>query len=235
MKTAAVYLRVSKDDGSQTVDNQRPEVMQMASGRGYQVPEAFVFTDEASGAGGREARPALDALLDAAARGKFSAVFVWRLDRFSRDDSFHGGALLLGELDRFGVALLSHQQTWLDTSGPFRNALVQFALCLAADERRTLIERTKRGIERARREGTKSGKPIGRAPAQASKALLARAAQLREPERAGEQPAPWRYVADRLAREGFENVPNHATLGRLCTKAYPGLPRVPPGRRPPLR
>lgn len=229
MKTAAVYLRVSKDDGSQTVANQRPEVMQMASGRGYSVALEHVYEDDDSGAKGRDERPALDRLMNAAARGKFSAVFVWSLDRFSRDDSFHGGALMLGDLDRFGVALLSHQQTWMDTSGPFRTGLVQFALCMAADERKKLIERTKRGIDRARREGTRSGKSIGRQPAQASTALLARARALRLASL--DAPPSWREIAGQLGADGFVNVPNHATLGRLCTKAYPDLPRLPAGRR----
>jgi DNA invertase Pin-like site-specific DNA recombinase len=163
--------------------------------------------------------------LDAAARGKFAAVLVWKLDRFSRDDSFLGGVLMIGELDRFGVALLSHQQTWIDTAGPFRNVFVQLSITLAAEERRTLIERTKRGIDRARREGTRSGKAIGRPRAQASAALLARAAQLRRlnPDRG------WRYVVGMLEAGGFANVPNHATLCRLCTKAYPDLPRGEPG------
>jgi hypothetical protein len=39
----------------------------------------------------------------------------------------------------------------------------------------------------------------------------------------------WREIARTLIGEGFENVPNHATLCRLCTKAYPDLPRGEPG------
>jgi DNA invertase Pin-like site-specific DNA recombinase len=226
VKPAAVYLRVSRDDGTMSVENQRPEVMQMAAGRGYAVAPEHVFTDAESGAKGRDERPALDAMMDAAARGKFEAVFIWRLDRLSRDDTAYGGALLLADLDRFNVATLSHQQTWLDTAGPFRTPLVQFAFSMAADERKTLIDRTKRGIARARREG----KVIGRPPALASAALLGRARELRAPERGlGEPPATWRYVARQLAKEGFANVPNFATLARLCTKTYPDTPRGTPG------
>jgi DNA invertase Pin-like site-specific DNA recombinase len=228
---AAIYLRVSKDDGSQTVENQRPEVMQMATGRGYEVAPEHIYEDQASGAKGREGRPALDRLLDAAARGKFRAVFVWALDRLSRDDSYTGGAALLGELDRYNVAVLSHQETWLDTSGPFRVVLVSFAMLIAADFRRRLIARTNAGIDRSRAQLKKSGRywnerkkkfitHIGRAPSQASDALIDAAAGHR-------RRAPndgWRVIARSMRLRGFENVPSATTLRRLCTKRYPDLP-----------
>ena len=169
MIPAAIYVRVSKDDGSQTADNQLPDVQQMAVGRGYVVAPEHVYSDEASGAKGADERPALAAMLQAAARGRFKAVFVWRLDRLSRDDTFRGGLQMIGELDRFGVALLSHGETWIDTAGPFRSVLVQISLTLAAEERRVLIDRTKAGIARARVKGTRSGRPIGRAAGRALK------------------------------------------------------------------
>jgi len=220
MIPAAIYLRVSKDDGTQTVENQRPDVQQMAAARGYVVAPDHVYEDRASGAKGREARPALDRLLDDAARGKFRAVFVWALDRLSRDDSYTGGAALLGELDRYNVAVLSHQETWLDTSGPFRGVLVSFAMLIAADFRRRLIARTNAGIARARREGTKSGKPIGRPPVPASDQLIDAAAGHRR--RAPQD--GWRVIARSMRLRGFQNVPNATTLRRLCTKRFPDLP-----------
>ncbi len=204
MTPAAVYLRVSKDDGSQTVDNQRPEVMQMAEGRGFVVDPSHVYVDEASGAKGREERPAFDALMTAAARGRFRAIFVWALDRFSRDDSFLGGLLMVGELDRYGVALLSHQETWVDTAGPFRSVFVHISMKLAASERRRLIERTKAGIARARAEGTHVGRP----KALASDPLLDAAEDLRR------RGLGWRSVA-KLLSGSYANVPSFPTLARL--------------------
>ena len=159
MIPAAIYVRVSKDDGTQTTDNQLPDVQQMAAGRGYVVAPEHLYEDEASGAKGTDERPALAAMLQAAARGRFKAVFVWRLDRLSRDDTFRGGLQMIGELDRFGVALLSHGETWIDTAGPFRSVLVQISLTLAAEERRVLIERTRAGIARAKAAGVHCGRP----------------------------------------------------------------------------
>jgi DNA invertase Pin-like site-specific DNA recombinase len=38
---AAIYLRVSKSDGSQSTDNQRPEVEQLARARGFEVVRVY--------------------------------------------------------------------------------------------------------------------------------------------------------------------------------------------------
>lgn len=236
MTPAAIYVRVSKEDGSQTTDNQLPDVQQMASGRGYIVAPEHVYSDEASGAKGADERPALAALLQAAARGRFKAVFVWRLDRLSRDDTFRGGLQMIGELDRFGVALLSHQETWIDTAGPFRMVFVQISLTLAAEERRVLITRTKAGIARARVKGTKSGRPIGVPPAAIPDWVGDRAAAL---VRSG---SSWRRAWAVLAKVGAlpayrggkrdGRVPTVAALYRACTKRYPDLlPATPPKSR----
>jgi DNA invertase Pin-like site-specific DNA recombinase len=213
---------VSKDDGSQTIENQRPEVMQMALGRGFDVEPSHVFEDGASGAKGDRDRPGLAALLTSAARGKFRVVFVWAYDRISRDDTFYGGLLMIGELDRFNVGIVSHQEPHIDSAGPFRNALVSISVTLAAQERKKLIERTKRGIERARRDGTRSGKPIGRPRTPASDELLEAAAAHRR--RTGGLDG-WRVIARSMRLRGFANVPHGMTLGRLCTKRFPDLPR----------
>src|SRR5271165_4581320 len=45
---AAIYLRVSKADGSQSVENQRPEVEQLARARGFDVVR--VYEEQASAA-----------------------------------------------------------------------------------------------------------------------------------------------------------------------------------------
>jgi DNA invertase Pin-like site-specific DNA recombinase len=154
---AAIYLRVSKDDGTMTVENQRAPLIQMALGRGYEV--GTVYTDRVSGAKGERDRPGLAALFQDAARGQFQAVLVWALDRFSRDGSFTGGLRMVGELDRFRVALLSHEETYIDTAGPFREPLVALALKLAEGERHKLIERTKAGLARAKASGKRLGRP----------------------------------------------------------------------------
>lgn len=58
-----------------------------------------------------------------------------------------------------GVPVLSVREGWLDTSGPVRPLLVAIFGWVAEQERTRLIERTKAGVERARRQGKRLGRP----------------------------------------------------------------------------
>lgn len=162
MKVAAVYLRVSTD--RQTVENQRDEVERLARARGF---DPVVYEEVESAA---KSRPVLDRLLADAHAGRVAAVAVWALDRMHR--SMTGAINTVLQLDRLGVPVLSVREPWLDTSGPVRPLLVAIFGWVAEQERARLVERTKAGIERARREG----KRIGRPPA--SPILLRAAAEL---------------------------------------------------------
>ena len=69
----------------------------------------------------------------------------------------------LGELHAKGVDLYLHQQG-IDTTTPAGKAMFQMMAVFAEFERSMIVERVKSGTARARVTGTKSGKPIGRAP-----------------------------------------------------------------------
>jgi DNA invertase Pin-like site-specific DNA recombinase len=148
-KTCAVYLRISTD--RQTVENQAAEVRQLAVARGY---EPVVYEEVESAA---KARPVLDRMLSDVRAGRVRAVAVWALDRLHR--SMTGAINTVLELDRLGAPVLSVREGWLDTSGPVRPLLVAIFGWVAEQERTRLIERTKAGLERARREGTPLGRP----------------------------------------------------------------------------
>jgi DNA invertase Pin-like site-specific DNA recombinase len=148
-RRCAVYLRVSTD--RQTVANQGAEVSRLAEARGY---EPVVYEEVESAA---KARPILDRMLADARAGRIQAVAVWALDRLHR--SMVGGMQTVLELDRLGVQVLSVREGWLDTSGPVRPLLVAIFGWVAEQERARLIERTRAGLERARREGKRLGRP----------------------------------------------------------------------------
>jgi DNA invertase Pin-like site-specific DNA recombinase len=150
-KTAAVYLRVSSD--RQTVENQRAEVEQLASARGF----TLVIYEEVESAA--KARPVFDRMLKDARAGRVQAVAFWALDRLHR--SMKGAVDDVLELDRLGVRVLSVRESWLDTEGPVRPLLVAIFGWVAEQERARLIERTKAGLARARAQG----KRLGRLPA----------------------------------------------------------------------
>lgn len=153
-KRVATYIRVSSDD--QTTANQVPEVEQLAAQRGE-----VVLRYEETGSAVKH-RPAFERMLRDARRGAFDVLVIWAIDRFGR--SMVGNLNDLLELDRIGVQVVSVRESWLDTSGPTRMLLVAMFSWVAEQERAQLVERTKAGMRRAKRFGTKSGKRIGRAP-----------------------------------------------------------------------
>jgi len=69
------YMRVSKADGSQTLDLQRDALL--AAG----VERRHIYEDRASGR--TEARPGLDAVRKALREG--DTLVVWKLDRLGRN------------------------------------------------------------------------------------------------------------------------------------------------------
>lgn len=146
---AAVYVRVSTD--RQTVQNQLADLERLAQARGYEV---IVYEEVESAA---KARLVLDRLLADARAGRVQAVAVWALDRLHR--SMVGAIQTVLELDRLGVRVLSARESWLDTDSPVRPLLVAIFGWVAEQERTRLIERTKAGMERARTEGKKIGRP----------------------------------------------------------------------------
>lgn len=149
MPRAALYIRVSTD--RQTGSNQVAEVQQLARARGF---EPVLYEEVESAA---KARPVLDKMMGDVRAGRIQGVVVWALDRLHR--SMTGAINTVLECDRLGVPVLSVREGWLDTSGPVRPLLVAIFGWVAEQERARLIERTKAGLERARREGKRIGRP----------------------------------------------------------------------------
>ncbi|MFC1590578.1 recombinase family protein [Candidatus Omnitrophota bacterium] len=154
----AIYARVSKNDESQDPQNQLEPLRKYAKALGGDVVEEYI--DLASGGGAADRVSFLRMLKDADKR-KFDLVLIWALDRLSRE----GISNTLGYLERLkrnGVAVKSLQESWLDTRDEgLGQLLIAIFSWVAAQERKRIIERTKAGLERARRNGTKLGRPDG--------------------------------------------------------------------------
>ena len=149
----AFYLRVST--GSQTTENQRRELEAIASQRNWNVVE--VYEDAGiSGAQGRDKRPALDAMLKDATRGRFDIVAAWSVDRLGR--SLQDLVGLLSELHALRIHLYLHRQA-LDTTTPSGLALFQMLGVFSQFERAMIQERVKAGLARARGKGKVLGRP----------------------------------------------------------------------------
>ena len=161
---AAIYVRVSTASKSKQGDAinfiQNPEVQEeplraMVAQRGWSLHR--VYPDRASGS--KERRPGLDALMGDARRGLFDVVVVWRFDRFAR--SVKQLVLALEEFRALGIDFISHQEA-LDTSTPMGKAMFTIIAAMAELERSIIRERVVSGLEHARRNGTRSGRAVGR-------------------------------------------------------------------------
>ena len=150
---AAIYSRVST--AAQSTENQRYELERVSQARGW----TFVahYSDQGiSGEKGRSDRPGLDALLRAATRREIDLIAVWSLDRLGR--SLQHLVETVNELQAVGVDLYIHQQA-LDTSTPAGKLAFSVFGALAEYERELIRERVRAGIERAKRNGVKLGRP----------------------------------------------------------------------------
>jgi DNA invertase Pin-like site-specific DNA recombinase len=151
---AALYLRVSLDDGRQTVENQRLELTEFCKRMGWEIVEEF--SDRKSGKS--LDRPGFKAMMDSASKRKFDVLVFWSLDRLARS-----GVLdvlqTFQQLKGWGVAYRSLQEAYLDSLGPFADVIVSLLATLAKIEREKIRERTLAGLARARKQGKTLGRP----------------------------------------------------------------------------
>ena len=152
-KRAAIYLRVSTD--GQTTENQRRVLKKVARQSGWDVVE--VYEDAGiSGAKGRKGRPAFDELCKDATRRQFDVVMAWSVDRLGR--SLQDLVGFLADLHAVNVDLFLHQQG-VDTTTPAGKAMFQMMGVFAEFERTMIQVRVKAGLERAKAQGVKLGRP----------------------------------------------------------------------------
>jgi DNA invertase Pin-like site-specific DNA recombinase len=150
---AAIYCRVST--GEQELENQREALLRAAEARGWRVVAVY----EDIGSGAKFDREGFRKLLQDAAKRKFDAIYVWALDRLSRE-GLARTVQLIEQLDKWGIKIISHTEPYLDTSNELvRSILLAVIATLAKLERQKISERTKAGLERARRQGKKLGRP----------------------------------------------------------------------------
>ncbi len=158
MSKVALYVRVSTD--GQSVNNQERELREVAKAKGWEIVEVYNDTG-ISGAKGRDGRPALDKALREAVQGRYSVLAVWSVDRLGR--SLQDLLSTLAELQGAGCDLYLHRQA-VDTRTPSGKAMFQMLGVFAEFERTMIQARVRAGLARARVQGTKSGRPIGRPP-----------------------------------------------------------------------
>ena len=148
------YVRVStarQGASGLGFEAQHDAIARFASAEDYQIAQMFTEVESGKGADALERRPQLAAAIKAARKTKCPIV-VSKLDRLSRDVHFISG--LMQQRVPFIVTELG-----ADTD-PF---MLHIYAALAEKERRMISERTKAGLQAAKRRGVAAWVPSMRA------------------------------------------------------------------------
>lgn len=152
---AAVYARVSTVD--QTCENQLLELRRYCEARGWSIKEYV----DAGVSGAKDRRPALDALLKDAKRRRFDVVAAWRLDRLGRN--LRHLVTMLEELQGLGIVFVSLGEG-IDCTTPAGKLQLHILAALSEFERGRIRERVLAGLQRARAQGQRLGRPVRQLP-----------------------------------------------------------------------
>lgn len=146
-----LYVRVSTD--KQEVDNQLLQLREYCAQIGHLVVGEYV--DVISGK--ETKRQGYDEMFLHVHQARFDMILFWDLSRFSRAGTLYT-LQKLKELDNAGVEWESFQEPYFRSAGQFKDVVISVISTVARIEREKISERTKAGLERAR----KAGAPIGK-------------------------------------------------------------------------
>ena len=141
------YARVSKADGSQSLDLQREG-----------VDAGHVYHDVASGV--RDDRPGLDSCVRALRMG--DVLVVWKLDRLGRNLAHLVNTVQDLSARGVGMRVLTGQGAQIDTTAAAGRLVFGIFAALAEFERELIRERTLAGLTAARPHGRADATAAGR-------------------------------------------------------------------------
>ncbi len=157
------YARVSKADGTQTIDLQRDALT--AAGVGI----CYIYEDKMSGR--HDVRPGLDSCLKALREG--DTLVVWKLDRLGRNLRHLIELTESLSARNIGLKVLTGQGAAIDTTKPEGKLVFGIFAALAEFERELIVERTRAGLAAARARGRKGGRPRKMTPSKIRMAMAA--------------------------------------------------------------
>ncbi len=159
------YARVSKADGSQSLDLQRDALV--AAGVGTNQ----IYSDRASGK--KDQRPGLEACLKALREG--DGLVIWKLDRMGRSLNHLVKTTTMLSERGVGLKVLTGQGAPIDTTTAAGRLSFGIFAALAEFESELIRERTMAGLQAARARGRKGGRKFALTKAQVRMAQAAMA------------------------------------------------------------
>ncbi len=151
MEKTAIYMRVSTT--LQTTENQLIPLTEYAKRMGLEI--VSIYKDEGI-SGVKSKRPALNEMLKDAVKGKFSQILIYDISRLGR--SLKELINLLNHFNQLKIRLVFLQQG-IDTSTSTGQMMFNLLGVFAEWERNTIVDRVNAGLDRARLEGKKLGRP----------------------------------------------------------------------------
>ena len=142
------YARVSKSDGSQTVDLQEDALKESG------VSTEYIYSDRSSGS--KEDRPGLDSCLQSLRSG--DVLVVWKLDRLGRSLKHLIDVVQKLNERNIGFKVLSGQGANMDTTTAAGKLVFGIFAALAEFESELIRERTLAGLASARARGRVGGR-----------------------------------------------------------------------------
>ena len=142
---AAIYIRVSTQDQAQhgfSLDAQEESLVNYAKALGYEILK--IYKDEGKSAKTLNRPEMINLLKDAEAK-KFQAIFIYKLDRFSR--SLKDLILTIDKLKEWGIDFVSLQDK-IETASASGKLMFQIIGAFAEFERNIIGDRTKFGMEK---------------------------------------------------------------------------------------
>ena len=147
------YLRVSKKE--ENIENQREAIKKFAN------EDLIFFEDIISGSIKAMERKGFREMLEYIEKMRPERLYIYEISRLGRSMTETISIFQLLET-KYNVIIIpvSEKERWLNTTDrSVRNLIMAIFSWVAEREREMLIERTKNGIERAKKEGKKLGRP----------------------------------------------------------------------------
>lgn len=154
---AAIYIRVSTEEQAQhgySLAGQEDALKNYCSALGYDLYK--IYRDEGKSAKDLKHRPAMQEMLKDAENKCFSAIFIYKLDRFSR--SLKDLILTIDKLKEWGIDFVSLQDR-IETASASGKLMFHIISAFAEFERNIIGERTAFGMARKCKEGGAVTKP----------------------------------------------------------------------------
>jgi DNA invertase Pin-like site-specific DNA recombinase len=155
----AIYARVSTDDKGQDPLNQLLQLRAFAEQQGWQIVKEY--TDQLSAKNGD--RAGFKAMWKDAEAHRFDCLLFWSLDRLTREGTL-ATLTYLKRLGDQGIKFKSYTEQYIDSLGVFGDAIIGILAAVAQQERIRISERTKAGLDRARKQGKRLGRPESKKP-----------------------------------------------------------------------